>query len=89
MPIIALMVSISCSGMMARMPFSTWATSSSVPSMRVPVGARKCSFISPASTEGKKSVPTTNTRPKLARAMAAATAMVKRRWCRAASRTAA
>ena len=89
MPIIALMVSISCFGMMARMPFSTCATSSSVRSMREPTGARKCSFIRPASTEGKKSVPTTKTRPKLATAMAAAAAMVKRRWCRAASRMAA
>ena len=29
--------------------------------MRVPTGARKCSFIRPASTDGKKSVPTTST----------------------------
>ncbi len=60
------------------MPFSTSATSSSVRSMRVPVGARKCSFMRPASTDGKKSVPTTNTRARLARPTAAAVMSVKR-----------
>ncbi len=74
-----LIVEISRAGMISRSPFSTWMTSSSVFSMREPTGARKCSFIRPASTDGKKSVPTTNTSPKLASAIAPAIAIVNRR----------
>ena len=89
MPIMALMVPISSAGMISRMPASTARTISSVFSIRVPVGARKCSFIRPASTDGKKSVPTTNASPRLAPVIRTAASSVNRRWCRAASSSAA
>ena len=84
-PIMALMVSISFSGITLRMPVSTFLMYSSVSSTRVPVGARKCSFIKPASTLGKKSVPTTVASLRLAIVMPAATSSVNRRWCSAAA----
>ena len=45
-------------------------------SIRVPGGARRCSFIRPVSTCGKKSVPTTRTRASEARAKRLAVATV-------------
>ena len=55
----------SLAGMMSWMRASTPSSIFSVRSMRVPGGARKCSFMRPASVDGKKSVPTTKTRPRL------------------------
>ena len=40
-----------------RIERSISSTSNVVPSIRVPFGARTCSFMSPASTVGKKSSP--------------------------------
>ena len=57
----SLMVSSSSAGMISRMLSRPAPTSFSVSSMRVPRGARKCSFMMPASTDGKKSVPMTGT----------------------------
>ena len=59
----ALMVSSWPGGITWRMRSSTRAMYFSVSSMRVPLGARKCSFIRPTSTCGKKSMPTTQNRP--------------------------
>jgi hypothetical protein len=46
-----------CFGITPRMVASTSSVRRAVSSMRVPVGARMCSRISPVSTDGKKSRP--------------------------------
>ncbi len=51
-------VSISSAGMTPRIVRSIAAIRFSDSSMRVPGGSRQCSLISPASTDGKKSRPT-------------------------------
>ncbi len=80
-------VSSSSVGITALMSSSTFCTILSVISMRVPGGARKCSFIRPASTDGKKSVPMTNTSASDVSATPAATATVNARWFKSASST--
>src|SRR6202453_3494820 len=45
---------ISFCGISLRIASSTWSQSAAVSSMRVPVGARRCSLNSPVSTAGKK-----------------------------------
>ena len=51
------MVSSSAGGIMRRISASTASARRAVSSMRVPVGARMCRRICPASTVGKKSRP--------------------------------
>lgn len=63
MPMLSLMVSTSSGGMIWRIRFSTAPTMRSVSSSRVPTGARTWRRICPASTLGKKSVPTTSASP--------------------------
>ena len=50
-------------GMVSRITFSTRSQSAAVSSMRVPVGARTCSFSSALSTGGKKSWPRNGAKP--------------------------
>ena len=56
-PMLSRMVSSSSGGTISRIAVSTWSAMRAVCSMRVPVGARRCSRICPASTDGKKSCP--------------------------------
>ncbi|OIQ73722.1 malonyl CoA-acyl carrier protein transacylase [mine drainage metagenome] len=73
-PMLLLMEPRSFGGMAARTWSSTRATTRSVSSSRMPAGVRTCSFISPTSTEGKKSRPMTSSRPELMARKAMATA---------------
>src|SRR6266849_3528408 len=54
----------SCGGICWRISFSTRSHKAAVSSMRVPVGARRCSVNSPLSTDGKKSCPSHGSRAK-------------------------
>ena len=56
-PMLSRMVSSWLAGIISRMADSTWSAMRAVSSIRVPVGARMCSRIWPASTDGKKSRP--------------------------------
>ena len=56
-PRLSRMVSSSSFGTSWRIAASTWSAMRAVSSMRVPVGARRCRRICPASTLGKKSRP--------------------------------
>ena len=60
---LSIIVSISRGGITSRISRSIAANLTSVSSRRVPAGARACSRIWPESTLGKKSSPTSHTRP--------------------------
>jgi hypothetical protein len=62
------------------MSSSIASTIFSVSSIRVPIGARTCSFMIPTSGVGKKSEPTTRPSRKLVPPNATTTTIMKARW---------
>src|SRR3954451_4299387 len=62
-PMLSMTLTISFDGMISRIALCTRSHSAAVSSMRVPVGARRCSLNWPLSTDGKQSSPTQRTSP--------------------------
>ena len=85
---LSMMPASSRGGMISRSASSTWSARIAVSSMRVPLGARRCSLNWPPSTAGKKSSPTQRARNSDATQRAEEQRGEERRGCRRTARAA-